>query len=335
MKLTEAEIQVLASIAVLDADGKPTRRKDVETRGDAYWTYKKDWSDAFDTLATKGLVKSDNSVLTLTETGRPHAEKYRKERPDLYWYQYQKFYTAAHASKAHSELCKRVFGKDLCQDGQTDMPALMRLLDLLKLRPKNRVLDLGCGAGLIAEFISDETEAHVVGLDYSQSAIDAANERTVAKRDRIEFVTGNFNDLDFPAASFNAILSLDTLYWAADLKEVTERLLSMLKPSGYLGVFMNHHISPNDPPESLAVSNSDFAIALDSIGQPYDSFNFTAEIGGFWKKNCAAAEELLPQYENEGNGFIAEGLIRESCEDYLPDVEAGRIARYLFLVSRE
>ncbi|SLN40379.1 class I SAM-dependent methyltransferase [Ruegeria meonggei] len=335
MRLTEAEIQVLASIAVLEADGKSTLRKDVESRGDAYWIYKENWSDAFDTLVTKGLVESDKSVLTLTETGRPHAEKYRKERPDLYWYQYQKFYTAAHASKAHSELCKRVFGRDLCQDGQTDMPALMRLLDLLKLRPEDRVLDLGCGAGVIAEFISDETGANVVGLDYSQSAIDAANERSLAKRNRIEFVTGNFNDLDFPDASFDAILSLDTLYWAADLKEVTERLLSMLKPSGYMGVFMNHHIDPTDPPDSLTVSYSDFAIALDSIGQPYESFNFTKEIGDFWKKNCAAAEELLPQYENEGNGFIAEGLIRESREDYLPDIEAGRIARYLYLVRHQ
>ncbi|MGI9352856.1 MAG: methyltransferase domain-containing protein [Rhizobiaceae bacterium] len=335
MKLTEAEIQVLASIAVLEAEGKGTRRKDVESRGEAYWSYKEDWSEAFDTLITKGLVDSDGSLLTLTETGRPHAEKYRKERPDLYWYQYQKFYTAAHASKAHSILCERVFGKDLCQDGQTDMPALMHLLGLLKLRPKDRVLDLGCGAGVIAEFMSDETGANVVGLDYSQSAVDAANERTQAKRNRLEFVAGNFNELDFPDASFDAILSLDTLYWAADLKEVTEHLLSMLKPSGQLGVFMNHHIGPNDPPDSLTVSHSEFAIVMESLNQPYQSFDYTKEIGDFWKKNCAAAEELLPKYEKEGNGFIAEGLIRESHEDYLPDVETGRIARYLFLVRRQ
>ncbi len=334
MKLTEAEIQVLASIAVLEADGKATKRGDVEQRGEAYWTYKEDWSNTFETLIAKELIHSDETGLTLTKAGRPYAEKFRKERPDLYWYQYQKFYIAAHASQAHSELCRRVFGKDLCQDGQTDMPALLHLLDLLKLRPDDGVLDLGCGAGVISEFISDETGAKVVGLDYSAPAIEAAKERTSAKRDRVDFIAGNFNDLDFPEESFDAIVSLDTLYWAAELTEVTARLISMLKPGGRLGVFMNHHVGPSEATSGLAVHHSDFAQALNSLGQKFQSFDYTKEIGEFWKRNCAAAEELLPVYQKEGNGFIAEGLIRESREDYLPDVEAGRIARYLFLVSR-
>ena len=335
MELAEAEIQVLASIAVLEADAKATTQDDVEKRGEAYWTYKEDWSNAFESLAQKGLIDSDEAGLILTEAGRPLAEKFRKERPDLYWYQYQIFYTAAHASQAHSELCKRVFGMDLCQDGQTDMPALTHILDLLKLQPKDMVLDLGCGAGVISEFISDESGADVVGLDYSKSAIDAATERTIAKRDRLNFQTGNFNDLDFPDESFDAIVSLDTLYWAADLRHVTAQLISMLIPGGRMGVFMNHHVGPSDPPESLAIEHSDLAIALNSLDQPFESFDYTQEIGEFWKRNCAAAEELLPLYKKEGNGFIAEGLIRESREDYLPDVEAGRIARYLFIMSRQ
>ena len=43
MELTEAEIQILASIAVLEAEAKATKRDDVEKRGEAYWTYKEDW----------------------------------------------------------------------------------------------------------------------------------------------------------------------------------------------------------------------------------------------------------------------------------------------------
>ncbi len=335
MKLTEAEIQILASIAVLAADSRATRKEDVEKRGEAYWNYKEDWSGAFESLADKGLIDSDAAGLTLTEAGRPYGDKFRKERPDLYWYQYQKFYIAAYASTAHSELCRRVYGKDLCQDGQTDMPALMQLLEVLKLRPKDRVLDLGCGAGVISEFVSDETGADVIGLDYSQSAIEAAIERTSAQRGRVEFVTGNFNDLEFPEASFDAILSLDTLYWAADLREVTARLISMLKPDGRMAVFMNHHIGQSDPPDLLAVRHSEFAMVLDGLDQPYESFDYSKEIGEFWKGVCAAAEELLPLYKAEGNGFIAEGLIREAREDYLLDIEAGRIARYLYLVCRQ
>ncbi len=295
MELTEAEIQILASIAVLEADRKSTKPEDVKKRGEAYWTYKEDWSGAFDNLLDQGLLKNGDTGLILTEAGRPHADKFRKERPDLYWYQYQKFYTAAHASQAHTELCRRVFGKDLCQDGQTDMPALMHLLEVLKLRPGDKVLDLGCGAGMIAEFISDKTGAEVVGLDYSQPAIDAAMNRTQAKGERIRFVTGNFNDLDFPSRSFDAIVSLDTLYWAANLKEVTARLISMLKSGGRMGVFMNHHLGASDPADKLAIEHSDFANALNQLKQPYQGFDYTKEIGEFWIRNCNAAEELLPQ----------------------------------------
>ena len=38
-------------------------------------------------------------------------------------------------------------------------------------------------------------------------------------------------------------------------------------------------------------------------------------------------------FEAEGNGFIAASLIRESEDEYLPDIEASRIARYLYRVS--
>lgn len=335
MELTEAEIQVLASAYTLESQGKPLSRPEVEARGEAYWTYLEDWSTAFETLAGKELIAISDAGLSLTSTGRPLAEAYGKERPDLYWYQYQIFYNAAFASDAHSTLCKRVFGRDLCQDGQTDMPALLHLVDLLKLQPDDKVLDLGCGAGVIAEFISDETGAVVAGLDYSKPAIDAATARTNIKRDRLEFRAGNFNDLEFPNASFDAIISLDTLYWASNLKDVTSRLIAMLKPDGRMGVFMNHHIGPNDPSDRLAVEHSDLAIALKNLGQPFQWFDYSDAIGDFWKRNCAAAEDLLPLYRAENNGFIAEGLIREAREEYLPDIEAGRMGRYLFVVSRQ
>jgi phosphoethanolamine N-methyltransferase len=99
----------------------------------------------------------------------------------MYWYYYRKFCPAARASKAHSKLCQRVFGEDLCQEGQTDMAALEHMLALLGLTKGERVLDLGCGAGVIAEYISDKTGALVTGIDYAASAISEAVERTASK----------------------------------------------------------------------------------------------------------------------------------------------------------
>ena len=65
MDLTEAEIQVLASIYRIDKEGNRADRAAVEKRGERYWVFKEDWSDAFDGLTGKGLIGGDDSDYTL------------------------------------------------------------------------------------------------------------------------------------------------------------------------------------------------------------------------------------------------------------------------------
>ncbi len=63
------------------------------------------------------------------------------------------------------------------------MAQLDALIDAAQLEPGQRVLDLGCGTGLIAEYLSDRAGTHVTGLDYVPDAIRQACERTQAKAD--------------------------------------------------------------------------------------------------------------------------------------------------------
>ncbi len=332
MGLSEAEIQVLVSIHKLVVEGAVADRAAVEARGDCYWVFKEDWSDAFQSLTQKGLISGNDGGYYLTAAGQPVAQGCHSERPDMYWYYYQKFYPAAWASKAHSKLCQRVFGEDLCQEGQTDMASLKHLLALMDIKAGDKVLDLGCGAGIIAEYVSDQTGASVIGLDYAASAIDEATSRTESKRDRLTFEHGNFNELDYPEGTFDSVISLDTLYWASDLKATLSALKRALKSGGRIGIFMNHHIGEGDTPDLLAARHSKLAKAIAKVGLPLQTFDYTTEIGEFWRRNFAAATDLKEEFEAESNGFIADSLIRESKEDYLPDVEAGRIARYLFFI---
>ena len=83
---------------------------------------------------------------------------------------YEKYYTAMKSSAAHAEFCERVFGKNLCQHGFADMAQLDLLLEVTGLRPGQRALDLGCGNGLITEYLSDESGAHITGLEAFQAA---------------------------------------------------------------------------------------------------------------------------------------------------------------------
>lgn len=332
MLLNEAEIQVLASICSAEYENCSTDRVSIDARGDAYWIYKEDWTDAYDALISKGLIRCDVDQYRITDSGHPLAQKYRSEKPDMYWYYYQMFYSTARASATYSTLCEKVFGRNLCQDGQTDMASLDHLLDQLDLHAGESVLDLGCGAGVIAEYISDETGAHVTGIDYAETAITDANTRTMQKQNRLSFTQNNFNALELEKSSYNAVVSLDTLYWASDLEATLAMLVRSLMPGGRMGIFMNHHIQHSDPKESLKVENSDVFKALQNLNVHIEVFDYTQNIQQFWRRMYTVVTELESDFETEGNNDIATRLIHECEGDYLPDVENDRIARYLYHV---
>jgi len=332
MELSEAEIQVLASLEKADIEGEPTDSSSLNAAADRFWVFLEDWSEAYPSLVAKGLIGGNEEGYRLTQTGRPLARRYHRERPDMYWYYYQKFYQAARASAAHSQLCKRVFGEDLCQEGQTDMLSLKHLLDIMDLKRGEHLLDLGCGAGVIAEFISDQTGASVTGLDYADPAIAEANQRTADKRSRLTFLQGDMNALDLPAESLDSVISLDTLYWVSDLDETLSKLVSSLRPGGRMGIFMNHHIGDRDDPAELEPQCTELSKALSRLGLSFQTSDYTVQVAEFWQRNWEAATDLQKEFEAEGNGFIAASLIREAEEDYLPDIKAGRIARYFYHV---
>jgi len=332
MSLSEAEIQVLASLQAADLDGAPADRASLEKGGERYWIFREDWSEAFPSLIAKGLIDGDESGYRLTESGSPLGYAYNRERPDKYWYYYQRFYPAAYASAAHSRLCDRVFGKDLCQEGMVDMAALEDLLARLDLKPGDHLLDLGCGAGIIAEYISDQTGARVTGLDYAAPAIAVADERTADKRSRLTFLQGDMNALDLPAQSFDAAISLDTLYWVADLADTLSQVVRTIKPGGQIGIFMLASRGKDDPPNTMESGNTELGRALSKLNLTYDACDYTTRNAEFWQRTWQAATDLRDEFETEGNGFIAASLIREAEEDFFPAIEAGTLARYLYHV---
>ena len=114
---------------------------------------------------------------------------------------YERFYAVVNQSQAHARFCERAFGRNLCQHGFADMAQLDALIAALQPTSQHHLLDLGCGNGMIAEYISDVTDAHVTGLDYIPTAIAQAQARTAAKADRLTFQVGDINALAPPAAA--------------------------------------------------------------------------------------------------------------------------------------
>jgi trans-aconitate 2-methyltransferase len=106
----------------------------------------------------------------------------------------------------------------------------LAVLDRLKLRGDETVLDAGCGSGRITQALIERLpDGHVIALDASQSMVEAARKRLpdadVRRVDLLEL------ELERPV---DAVLSTATFHWIADHERLFARLHSALKPGGQL-----------------------------------------------------------------------------------------------------
>lgn len=332
MILNEAEIQVLATLYRAEAENNPVDKFSLEESGKRYRNYLVDWSGAYASLVGKSLISENDEGYYLTKTGHPQGLHYLEQRPDSYWYYYQEFYDKAHASNAHSRYCEQAYGKDLCQEGQMDMKSIHDLLDRLDLKPGQRVLDLGCGAGGISEYMSDQTGTRVTGLDYSKTGISVARSRTKNKRSQLDFIEADLNQLELKPQSYDAAVSIDSIYWVNDTADVLQRIIKTLKPGGQL--ILSIVIMPGycDSPEELEIDKTFVATALDRLEIDYESVDRTESFLGFWPGIKTVMSSLKEDFEEEGNGFIYQNLIREAEDEFLPALDSGGLRQYLYHV---
>jgi ubiquinone/menaquinone biosynthesis C-methylase UbiE len=330
MELNEAEIQVVATIYSAESEKTPADKASLDEIGKRYLDYLEDWSDAYSSLIDKGLIAGGEEGYHLTEAGRPLGLRYLEERPDNYWYYYRDFYDRAHASRAHSQFCENAFGLDLCQEGQMDMDSVHDLLDRLNLKTGQRVLDLGCGAGGISEYISDQTGTHVTGIDYSNTAISVAKSRTENKNSQLEFIQADLNKLELEPHSYDAAVSIDSIYWVHDTIDVLQRIVETLKPGGQLILTIVNIPDFCDSPEELEIDKTFVAKALDELNLDYQAVDRTESFLDFWPRLKRILSSMKEEFEQEGNEFIYQSLTREADNEYLPAIESGGMRRYLY-----
>lgn len=102
------------------------------------------------------------------------------------------------------------------------------LLDLLGPRPAERILDVGCGDGVLTAKLL-ELGCEVVGIDTSPDMVSAARERGVDARvlDAVEIASPGL--LEGP---FDAVFSNAALHWMRPMDVVVRRIAGVLKPTG-------------------------------------------------------------------------------------------------------
>ncbi len=103
------------------------------------------------------------------------------------------------------------------------------------LPPNGRVLDAGCGTGVLAA-VAAELGGHVTGFDGSAAMIDIAKHKEVDALGRLAFHVAALSDiLKFGPAKYDLVLSSSVMeYVPGPLSETVRMHADMLQPGGFL-----------------------------------------------------------------------------------------------------
>ena len=186
------------------------------------------------------------------------------------------------------------------------------LLELVKPRPGDRILDVCTGLGEPAMSIASiiAPSGQVVGIDLSTNMTEIAR-KSAAKRGlrNVEFVTMDAEKLEFPAKSFDVAVSCFGFQIVTDPEAAAEEILRVLKPGGCTGF--------------TVWSTGDRAPALDVIIGPMMEYATPDEDGYLpTPYELGGPEELVNMLK--GIGFANPTEVRtvgncaaDSVEDYL------------------
>jgi len=107
------------------------------------------------------------------------------------------------------------------------------LIQELKIKGNERILDLGCGNGHTTRRLAALVPlGEVIGIDASAKMLEVAREKCSPNM-KVKLL--EINDLDYED-EFDIIFSSATLHWIIDHKRLLLNICRALKPSGYMRV---------------------------------------------------------------------------------------------------
>ncbi len=329
---SEAEQQVLIALAELDQRREPADQAHLDQlKPDYFQRSAADWSQALPDLIAAGLVQEKNGVYALTPAGTTPGARLRAGHPPIYYF-YRDFYLEAPRSRAHAAYCARVYGRDMCQHGYATLAQVDALIEIANLGFDNRVLDLGCGNGMITEYIFDRTGARVRGVDYMSIAIRQAAERTRSKRDRLTYAVGDMNWLLFSSGTFDTIIGIDALYFG-DTDALIRRLRNMLLPGSQIITYYNQMLwDEHADRQRILPDQNDLGRVLVRRGLPFQAWDFTQAELERSKRSLAVLAGLKADFEAENNLFLYENR-RVEAETNARFIAEGRFSRHLYRID--
>ncbi|MDM0030593.1 methyltransferase domain-containing protein [Variovorax sp. J22P271] len=268
--------------------------------------------------------KAPDGSASQTERLLGYNNEERRDRRNAW---FDKYYSLAITSAAHAEFCRRIYGENFGQHGMADFVQIDQLLAYMKPIPGDVVLDLGCGYGLISEYIFKKTGASVVGVDLAPKAIAFA--QTLAERNsKLRFHLMDIQNITFPAGTFSHIVSIDTIYYATSTKSILEKFIEIGQPAVKVGILRTFPIRTFTK-ETWHPDRTELAVLLSGAFGGYHASDLSKEENEHWRKKVQVLETLRDDFIKEGNQELYEFRYKEA--KYEAGIEQ---FRYMFVSER-
>lgn len=148
----------------------------------------------------------------------------------------------------------------------------------LQIKPQARILDAGCGSGLVSRFLKDrEPSSSITAIDYSDIRVAQAKKNNPPQYQDIQFEQADLNKLPYEDNSFDLVVSRFVYEYLPDPVATTKELRRVLKPGGriYLvdldGLFLNFWTNDQEFNQTLKDFSNKLEIDL-YVGRKLSSY---------------------------------------------------------------
>jgi ubiquinone/menaquinone biosynthesis C-methylase UbiE len=117
----------------------------------------------------------------------------------------------------------------------------LNYIDGLGLKTTARLLEIGCGAGLLSTALA-KRGFFVEAIDHAQAMIELTKKRAKIKgvENQINACTGDIHELSYRDRSFDLIVALGVIPWLHDFRKALAEISRVLASEGYVVLSMDN-----------------------------------------------------------------------------------------------
>jgi ubiquinone/menaquinone biosynthesis C-methylase UbiE len=118
-------------------------------------------------------------------------------------------------------------------------------IGLMKVEPRDRVLDIGCGSGMAVGLLAESAKGgFVAGVDYSKDMVALASKRNVEaiERGQVLIQHGDAMALPYEDETFDKVSGIETFYFWPDAMRGLQEAYRVLKPGGEIAITLEMSI---------------------------------------------------------------------------------------------